>query len=407
MVESRQRMIVVLKPGNILTGLLQSILLNSIDATLLHTFSSTINGIAISIPDPTGYLAAVAILLSNPSVQCVIPDTRTLLHGQVSQTASLAGGETVPAGVKRIEAASDTAAAGTVTATSIAIVDTGIDLQHPDLTSAKHGINCLSKSSQAQDDNGHGTAVAGVIAASNTGSGIVGVAPGTTVYAVKVADSTGYAWNSDVICGLDWIAKNRQSLHISVAQMSLGFSGVASNTCNLDPLHTAITSLTNAGVLTVVSAGNNDQPIASAVPASYNEVLVATAMTDVDGVAGGLGGAASCSPGDSDDTAASYSNYNVGSKDNIVAAPGTCVYSTYLRSISSYTTITGTSFAAPHVSGVVALCIQNGQCANKSPEEIKSIIVAAANSKNNAGGYGFSGSSSLTYYGPLVYANAF
>jgi len=402
-------MIVVLKPGNILTNLLQTILLNSIQATLLHTFSSTFNGIAISIPDPTGYVAAVATLLANPSVSCVIPDTRSLIHGQVSQTALLAAGETVPAGIKRIQAASDTKVAGSVTATSIAIVDTGIDLQHPDLTSARHGINCVTNGASSQDDNGHGTAVAGIISASNTNSGIVGVAPGVRVYAVKVADATGYAWNSDVICGLDWIMKNKQTSHISIASMSLGFSGIASNTCNFDPLHTSITSLTNAGVLTVVSAGNNHQPISTAIPAAYNEVLVATSMTDLDGIPGGLGGnAGTCSPGDVDDTAASYSNYNIGSNNNVIAAPGTCVYTTYLRSISSYITMTGTSFSAPHVSGVVALCIQNGACAGKTPSEIKSIILAAATAKDNeAGEYGFSGSNSLTYYGPLLYANAF
>ncbi|MDQ2966417.1 MAG: S8 family serine peptidase, partial [Chloroflexota bacterium] len=96
-----------------------------------------------------------------------------------------------PTGVRRIGAATTTTARQASVA-SVAIIDTGIDLTHPDLN-AVDGKNCISSTSKAQDDNGHGTHVAGTVGAKNTGgigAGIVGVAPGTRLFAVKVLDNT-------------------------------------------------------------------------------------------------------------------------------------------------------------------------------------------------------------------------
>jgi subtilisin len=108
-----------------------------------------------------------------------------------------------PTGVRRI-------GLGTATATvAVAVIDTGIDLRHPALNAAS-GVNCIAgrrRASPAQDDNGHGTHVAGTIAARRE-SRVAGVAPGTKLYAVKVLDAHGHGTVAQIICGIDWVAAN-------------------------------------------------------------------------------------------------------------------------------------------------------------------------------------------------------
>src|SRR5436190_1387777 len=85
---------------------------------------------------------------------------------------------------------------------------------------ALRGINCIDGSTPPLDDNGHGTHVSGTIAARNDGEGVVGVAPGTHLFAVKVLDSQGGGSLSDMICGVDWVTAHAASLGIKVANMS-------------------------------------------------------------------------------------------------------------------------------------------------------------------------------------------
>src|SRR4029079_3192825 len=103
---------------------------------------------------------------------------------QAFDTAPLAAGETVPSGISRIEAASADTSQETP-GVAIAVIDTGIDLKNPDLN-AVEGTNCMTPGASAQDDHGHGTHVAGTIAAGNGGSGVVGVAPGAKPHAVTL-----------------------------------------------------------------------------------------------------------------------------------------------------------------------------------------------------------------------------
>ena len=107
------------------------------------------------------------------------------------------------------------------------MIDTGVDLTHPDLN-VVHGTSCVKGNPKANDDNGHGTHVAGTIAAKNNGSGVIGVAPGTTIYAVKVLNRFGSGTWSQVICGIDWVTANSAKLNIKVANLSLGGTGVNS-----------------------------------------------------------------------------------------------------------------------------------------------------------------------------------
>lgn len=276
-------------------------------------------------------------------------------------TTSVVAGDAVPPGVVRIGAAT-AATVHQASTVSVAVIDTGIDLTHPDLN-AVSGKNCVRTNRPANDDNGHGSHVSGSIAARNNGSGVVGVAPGTKLYAVKVLNSQGSGTTSQVICGIDWVTANAKALNIKVASMSLGGGGGNDNNCgntNRDPEHQAICRSTAAGVTYVVAAGNDGGDLAAHVPASYPEALTVSAMTDTDGTYGAAGGAPACRTSEADDRFASFSNYATTTTDanHTVAAPGVCIRSTWKS--GGYNTISGTSMATPHVSGSVALCLGSG-----------------------------------------------
>jgi subtilisin family serine protease len=368
-------------------------------------YTSALHGFAAQLPaDVVANLAAdsnVAFINNDSPVHAI--------------SVPIAAGDSAPTGVRRIGAATTTTAHGASTV-GVAIIDTGIQLTHPDLN-AVTGKSCQLYSLDASDDNGHGTHVAGTIAAKNNGSGVIGVAPGTTLYAVKVLNLAGAGLNSDVICGIDWVTANASRLNIKVASMSLGGSGsVTSATCatTTDAQRKAICNSTAAGVTYVVAAGNSTADLATTTPAAYPEVLTVTAMTDSDGKSGHTGGTPACRTGEADDAAASYSNYAVAAKEiaHTVAGPGTCIYSTWMG--SGYNTISGTSMATPHVSGTVALCFGSGgvagPCAGMTPAQvitkIRNDAQAAATTAN-----GFTGDPNAPngsrYYGYLVSASGY
>ena len=353
-------------------------------------------------------------LQSDPEVASVTPDRPVKALGAVP----LAPGEpTPPTGVRRVEAASTTTARQ-ASSVNVAVIDTGVDLAHPDLT-AVSGTNCVAPGLAAQDDNGHGTHVAGSVAARNNGAGVVGVAPGTTVYAVKVLDSQGNGTQSQVICGIDWVTANASALNIKVANVSLGGSGSALDSCpsTADPEHKAICNSTAAGITYVVAAGNSgwdfDYAPVPDVPAAYPEVLTVSAVSDSDGLSGGTGGAPACRTTESDDRYASFSNYAAtsGGQAHTIAGPGTCILSTWTG--GTYRTISGTSMASPHLAGSVALCLgeggAQGPCAGLTPAQIVQKMRSDAQAHTSAvPGYGFSGDPTRPvagrYYGYLDWA---
>jgi subtilisin family serine protease len=328
----------------------------------------------------------LALLQADPDVEFVQPDVTFSAAG----VQSLAAGETEPVGIRRIGAATTTTV-HTSSGVNIAELDTGIDLTNPDLN-AVSGANCIKSGAPAQDDNGHGTNVAGIMAAKDQGvvhttpAGVVGVAPGTRLYAVKVLNRSGTGTLSEILCGINWVTANAAALNIKVANMSLAGSGSAGTNCgnsNGDAEHLAICRSVAAGVTYVAAAGNGATNFAGTVPAAYPEVLTVTAMTDTNGTPGGLGPAA-CIKGQSDDTYATYSNYAVSAADqaHTIAAPGTCVVSDALGGGTS--TYYGTSQAAPHVAATVALCINDGgtpgPCSGLSPANVIAQVTAEAHS---------------------------
>jgi subtilisin family serine protease len=342
----------------------------------------------------------LAALAADPQVSYVAEDTLLTFTGQ-----------TTPTGVERIRAAQKPER-GTPADVDVAIIDTGIDPRHPDLN-VVGGYNCTSKKRDAwADDVGHGTAMAGVLGAKENGLGVVGVAPGARLWAVKVGDAKG-AKTSDLICGIDWVAS--RSGKIKVASLSLSGPGADDGDCGRtrkDPLHRAICRATAAGVLNVVSAGNNATDLAGTVPAAYGEVLTVTAMADFNGRPGG-GAAATCRT-DVDDSAADFSNFaTVGSPDaaHVIAAPGVCITTTAMG--GGYADVSGTSPATPHVAGTVARCLASGECRGMTPAQMAARVQRDAARRPAAYGYAGDPNSPLTvdgrtrYYGWLVHAGGY
>ena len=268
-------------------------------------------------------------LLSDPSVVAVVPDEVIEVTAQLNPTGvSRVGTRLSPA------ADIDTVDDNRVDA-DVAIVDTGV-AYHPDLN-VVGGVNCsTSDRTKWQDGNGHGTHVAGTVAAIDNTIGVVGVAPGARVWAVRILNSDGYGLLSWYVCGLDWILAQRDPIDstrplIEAVNMSVAKTGSDDHDCgfsNNDILHKAICRLYSGGITVVAAAANEHTTASQFVPAAYNEVITVSALADTDGKSGGLGGNRCYSWGtyDVDDTFADFSNYG---GDVDVIAPGKCIWSTH------------------------------------------------------------------------------
>ena len=315
-------------------------------AEVEHVYRSALRGYAADMS-----AAEAAAVAREPGVLDVVPD----------RTVS-ASAQALPTGVDRIEADwSPTAAINgrdEPVDVDVAVIDTGID-PHPDLRVAG-GVNCSSGSGY-DDGNGHGTHVAGTIGALDNDLGVVGVAPGARLWAVRVLDSAGRGSWSSVICGIDWVTANAGA--IEVANMSLGGPARESR-CNTrtDPLHGAICRSVAAGVTYAVAAGNESDNAARYAPATYDEVITVSALADFNGRSGG--GARPTCRRDVDDTFADFSNFG---SDVDLIAPGVCILSTWTG--GGYATVSGTSMATPHVAGAAAL--YKAAHPGASPGEVK------------------------------------
>ena len=378
------------------------------DFTARFKYDEALDGFAARLSD-----TQVDALRSDPTVAFVSPDREVHTLGSVP----LNSGDSAPAGVRRVEAATATSAHEASDA-NVAVIDTGVDLDHSDLN-VVDGKNCVG-AGPADDDHGHGSHVAGTIGAKNNGSGVVGVAPGTKIYSVKALNAQGSGTWSQIISAVDWVTSTRSdsdpSNDIQVANMSLGGGGVPVNPCSTttDALHKAICRSTTAGVTYAVAAGNDgwdfDYAPQPDVPAAYPEVLTVSAVSDSDGVPGGTGGAPSCRTSEDDDSAASFSNYaaTAGGANHTIAAPGVCVYSTTKN--GGYTTMSGTSMASPHMAGAIGLCLGEagvpGPCTGLTPAQIvQKMRSDAAQHTTSYPAYGFAGDPSRPisglYYGHL------
>ncbi|OGS01624.1 MAG: hypothetical protein A2V88_14395 [Elusimicrobia bacterium RBG_16_66_12] len=228
----------------------------------------------------------------------------------------------------------------------VAVIDTGIDLNHPDLRGkVDGGYSAIKKSENPEDyadDNGHGTHVSGTVAGLRDGKGVVGVAPKARLYAVKVLDADGSGNLSDVIDGIVWAAKN----DMQVANMSLG-APVSS-----DAMQRAVRYAKGRGVIIVAAAGNSGGSVG--YPGAFPEVIAVSAS-------------------DSKDQLASFSSR--GPEVDFVA-PGVDVVSAKMG--GGYASYSGTSMACPHVAGLVALVVSQGYVGLSGPDGVFAQLKRAA-----------------------------
>lgn len=300
--------------------------------------------------------SALNKLRNNPNVESIEVDVRRKPMAQ-----------TTPYGYTMVQAnqfgQSDT------TARKVCIIDTGYNLGHPDLPGTNDGVTGQANNSAVgnwyNDGNGHGTHVAGTIAAYDNNEGVVGVYPGVDMHIVKIFNDNGqWTYASDLIDAITQC----QDAGSNVVNMSLG--GGSSSTTERN----AMQSFTDAGMLLVAAAGN-DGNSAKSYPASYDAVMSVAAV-------------------DSNENRASYSQYN----DQVeIAAPGSAVQSTYPT--NTYASLSGTSMATPHVAGGAALVWSYfPQCSNN---QIRSALNATAEDKGSAGRDNFYG------YGLMQLADAY
>ena len=337
-----------------------------------HVYSHALNGFAAAIPD-----ARLNAVKSDPRVESVIQDQVVSIdhctpnHPQHCETPTPppgGGTQTTPTGILRINGDLSSAISGNGSGSvdvDVAVIDTGIDLTHPDLN-VVGGVNC-STGASFKDGHGHGSHVAGTIGAYDNGFGVVGVAPGARLWAVRVLNNAGSGSWSSIICGVDWVTANAGT--IEVANMSLGGTGSEAG-CNDNGMQEAICNSVNAGVTYVVAAGNESDNAANHVPAAYDQVITVSALADFNGEPGG--GAASTCRSDVDDTFANFSNFG---SDVDLIAPGVCILSTWKG--GGYNTISGTSMASPHVAGAAALYKASNPGA--SPAQVKNALQSAGN----------------------------
>ncbi|MGO4890248.1 S8 family serine peptidase [Anaerobacillus sp. MEB173] len=268
-----------------------------------HRFPS-ISAVAASIP--SDYLST---LQHHPRIKSVEVDK------QVSVT------QTIDWGVHRTNAPQVWKNSVTGKGVKVALIDTGIAKNHPDLKIAD-AVAFTNYTTDYNDDNGHGTHVAGIVAAQNNDIGTAGMAPDIDLYIAKALDQEGNGYHSDLVRAIEW------AINKDVDIINLSAGGIEGSLL----LKAAIDQAYNKGVLIVAAAGNSGQAVE--YPAAYSNVIAVAAVDQRD----------------------RRTNFSAIGKEVEVSAPGVAIYSTYLR--NSYKSMSGTSMAAPHVTGMLALLKQ-------------------------------------------------
>ena len=268
--------------------------------------------------------AATAKLAVSSGVVRVDEDVvvEALVKGQKGPAPAPQPVESLPWGVDRVDAELVWPSGNTADPIKVGIIDTGISNTHPDLlANVQGGVNTINPLKSWNDDNGHGSHVAGIIGALDNDIGVIGVGPAINLFAIKALDRNGSGWLSDVIEGIQWaVAKNMQVINMSLGTVS-----------DVQSFHDAVIAAKNAGIVIVTAAGNNGGSVL--FPAAYPEVIAVSAT-------------------DQNNVIASWSSRGL---EVDLAAPGVGVYSTYKG--ASYATLSGTSMAAPHVAGSAALVL--------------------------------------------------
>ncbi|HET7733028.1 MAG TPA: S8 family serine peptidase [Paludibacter sp.] len=303
---------------------------HQIAGDLEEVYQSALKGFTVRLTP-----AQVKLLANDNSIKSIEPDAVISLspinaNGKPTPPAPT---QATPWGITRV-------GGGTTTPSGTAwIIDTGIDLDHPDLNvDLTRSVTFLGAKTTPNDENGHGSHVSGIIAAKNNSIGVVGVAPGAKLVSVRVLNRSGSGTISGVIAGVDYVAEKGQAG--DVANMSLG--GSVSGSLDLAVLNAS------ANVKFVLAAGNETDDANNHSPARVNgpNIYTISAMN-------------------SSDNWASFSNF--GNPPVDYCAPGVSIYSTYKD--AGYATLSGTSMAAPHVSGLLLIgALQTSGTVNGDPD---------------------------------------
>ena len=269
--------------------------------------------------------------------------------------------QSIPWGISKTQATLSYTLAGngsgSLTGVRAYIIDTGIDTNNTDLNRLGH-VNFTGDRKNI-DCHGHGTHVAGTVAAIDNTALVVGMAPGIPVYGVKVLNCQGSGTTTNVISGLDWVAAN--AVRPAVANMSLG--GGASQL-----LDDAVRRLAASGVMVAVAAGNSAADACSSSPSRVG--------------GGATAGVLTVAATDSNDLEASFSNYGACVD---IWAPGVNVTSLKLGSKTATAIMSGTSMASPHVAGAAALYLNRypATTAANLASTLKTLAVSTANTSKD------------------------
>lgn len=281
-----------------------------------HTYSTAIYGFSARLNDNQ-----VAKLMADPAVKKIEKDVQISLGKPGGSTTQPA--QETPWGIDRVGGAGDG------TGKTAWIIDSGIDMDHPDLNVdvARSKTFITQGKTTPDDQHGHGTHVAGTVAALNNSIGVIGVAPGAKVVSCRVLDRRGNGNMSWSIAALDYIAAEGQAG--DAVNMSLGPQSRYTN----DAYDNTVKAVADLGIYIAIAAGNSADDALYYSPARANHQNVYTV-----------------SASDINDNFASFSNYGTPVD---VCAPGVNVKSCYLD--GGYGTMSGTSMAAPHVCGLLLL----------------------------------------------------
>jgi hypothetical protein len=361
-------------------------------------YRNALQGMVIEVPQAAAP-ALVNALRRNPQIRSVVPDHLVTLTAQ-----------TKPKGVRRVAAELGIGIrANAGTGIDVAVMDSGIDSTHRDLdvdttrnATCIHGNPCVTGAGTGEDVLGHGTSVAGAIAALDNSVDLVGVAPAVNLISVQVFDSNGESSNSDIIAGIDYLLTLNQTNLVEVVNMSFrdictdtnGANAPCAGNPDIQPLETALQNLANSGTTIIAASGNDAIDTKFVMPASSNAVIAVSAMADSNGLPGG-GGAKVCvsrlgnfclqtTP---DDSFAPFSNFGGAVA---VTAPGTDEL--LLAKGGGTTKASGTSFAAPYAAGVAAIFVRdrlNRGEATPSPGKVKKALIQTGECYQKGSGAGF------------------
>lgn len=285
-----------------------------------------INVLIVSLPEP-----ALAALSRSPGVLSVERARDDIFYHDHATDP----GDELQWGVNRVDAEIAHADTKTGSGVVVAVVDTGIDLDHPEfvgrIDSRRMSFAGGRPSDDVSDKNGHGTHTAGIVGAAADGIGVVGVAPEATILPIQVSKGNNIK-DAAVLAAFDYLLGLEQVVDGSVDVVSMSFGSSQSS----DAEEAALQALAVEGVTLVASAGN-DSGGQLGFPAGYDHVM-AVSSTNLD------------------DTLSSFSS--VGLRLGDVAAPGSNIYST--SKDGGYVHKSGTSMSAPHVAGAAALVIETG-----------------------------------------------